>query len=77
MTDHNEKINTDLPPLYGITDFAKLIGWSRQKAHVYYKRGKLPEPATYAGETRPLWTIEQIKHWAENINDTSVEFKRN
>ena len=54
-----------LPPLYGLSDFAKEIGWSRQKLRVYYERNKLPEPATSAG-TRPLWTIEQIEEYKKN-----------
>lgn len=69
------EVEVDIPPLYGVTEFAKLIGWSRQKTHVYLSRGKLPEPATYAGGKRPLWTYKQIKEWAEKTEDTSVKFQ--
>ena len=71
------KPETEIPPLYGISDFAKKIGWSRQKASVYYSRNKLPEPATYAGGKRPFWTLKQIKEWSKKVNDTSVSFNSN
>ncbi|MFW5988276.1 MAG: hypothetical protein ACOCQA_02420 [bacterium] len=49
----------DIPPLYGVTEFAKMIGWSRQKTHVYLSRGKLPKPATYAGGKDPSGPISK------------------
>lgn len=55
-----------LPKLYGQTEFAKELGWSKNKLTTYYGRGVLPEPATYAGG-RPLWTMEQIREYKTKI----------
>lgn len=44
---------------YGITELAKALGWSTQKAHAYYTRGKFLEPAAHVGN-RALWTKKQI-----------------
>ncbi len=53
-----------IPQLYGVTEFAKELNTTRQAIHRDYTRGKLPEPATYAG-SRPLWTLEQIEEYKE------------
>jgi len=56
-------VSWEPPRLFGITDISEKLGWSKQRVHVYWKRGKLPEPATHIGG-RPAWTafqVEQIK----------------
>lgn len=45
---------------YGIAELAREIGWSTEKTHVYYKRGKFFKPTAHVGN-RPLWTEEQVK----------------
>lgn len=53
--------------LYGLTEFAKLLGshLNCRKMSVYYSRGKLPEPIAFSGsnQSRPLWTRDQIQQY--------------
>ena len=52
-----------IPTLLGVTEVGKQIGgWTRNKVHTYWKRGIIPEPATYIGN-RPVWTESQIENW--------------
>lgn len=56
-------ISMDPPRLYGVTDIAEELNWSKQRVHTYVKRGILPKPATQTG-SRPAWTqlqMEEIK----------------
>lgn len=57
------KTNGDLPPIFGVSEIGKMLGWDKEKVHVYYSRGKLPEPSTYAN-SRPFWTYDKIENWA-------------
>jgi len=45
---------------YGTVELAKELDWTKQKVHLYYKRGVIEEPNAFAG-TRPLWDLEQVK----------------
>jgi len=57
---------------YGITELAKALNWSTQKAHAYYTRKKFLEPVAYAG-SRPLWKKSQVEEmaskWGRVTND--------
>lgn len=66
-----KKVINKIPPLYGISEFGDMVGWPRNKVSVYFSRGKLPEPATYAN-SRPLWIKEQIELW-KNQNDIKLQ----
>lgn len=66
----NKEIN--LPPIFGITEIGKMIGWEDQKVHVYYSRNILPKPATYANN-RPFWTFNQVKKWAKEKYDIEIK----
>lgn len=44
--------------LMGNKELADLLGWTEQKTHVYYVRGKFEVPAYMVGN-RPAWTKEQ------------------
>jgi hypothetical protein len=55
--------------LYGITQFAKAIGWDQRKAQVYYQRGKLPEPFAFNGNA-PLWKPEQAEEFKRKLEET-------
>jgi hypothetical protein len=57
--------------LYGQKEFAEKIGWDDRKLRVYYLRGKLPAPfALVGGESgRPVWTIEQIEKYKDEMKD--------
>ena len=48
--------------LYGVTEFAQALGWSRQRLAVYHKRGLLPEPVArlHCGS---IWTEEQVMEY--------------
>lgn len=52
-------IKLDPPRLYGVNDVAETLEWSKQRVHMYMKRGILPEPITQVGG-RPAWTKQQI-----------------
>ena len=58
----NKAENNEPRTLYGITEFAKELGWTQNKTQVYYQRGVLPGPCAYAG-TRPFWKLEQIEEY--------------
>ena len=60
--------NIELPTMLGITEVGKMLGWTRQKVHTYWKRGKIPEPTSYIGN-RPVWTLEQICEWINKKAD--------
>jgi hypothetical protein len=45
---------------YGITELAKELNWSVQKAHAYYSREKFLEPVARVG-SRPLWSKKQVE----------------
>lgn len=53
-------ISIDPPRLYGVTDIAEELDWSKQRVHTYMKRGILPQPSTEIG-SRPAWTQQQIE----------------
>lgn len=59
------------PHLYGISEFARALGWYRQKVHNYTLRGTLPEPIGYVGH-RPIWTQNQVVKYAL---ENGLEFK--
>lgn len=52
--------------LYGLNELAKELGWTRQKASVYYQRGKFPKPFAFAGK-RAFWKREQIEELKKNM----------
>ncbi len=52
--------------LYGQIEFAKEIGWTKNKLAVYLLRGKLPEPYAMAG-SRPLWKKEQTESFKSSL----------
>ena len=54
--------------LYGITEFAQELGWSQQKAQVYYQRGKFPEPYALA-RNRAFWTKEQVEEYKKSFQE--------
>lgn len=64
--------NSNIPPLYGPSDFGRMIGWDRSKIATYSTRGVLPEPAAYIGGKRPVWTELQILKFA---HDNGIEIK--
>lgn len=33
----------NIPELYGVSEFGRMIGWKRKKVHTYSERGKLPK----------------------------------
>lgn len=69
MTTRNTDSQQKEPEtLYGITEFAKELGWSQQKAQVYYQRGKFPEPFAFAGN-RPFWKPEQAEKYKANMEE--------
>lgn len=45
---------------YGIAELAKMLNWTTEKTHVYYKRNKFKQPVAMVG-MRPLWSKEQIE----------------
>lgn len=62
-----EMINSEiskLPKLYGLIDFADYLGWTKQRVHVYWKRKKLIEPATFISG-KPVWSELQVKKYAQ------------
>lgn len=50
--------------LLGVTDIAEMLGWSKQRVHISYRRGKLPEPDTEVGG-RPAWMLSTIEKYKE------------
>jgi hypothetical protein len=52
--------------LYGITELAREIKWTKTKTHTYYLRGHFEEPAAKAGK-RPLWSLEQVQRIKNNV----------
>ena len=48
-----------IPPLLGVTDVARELGWGKARVSEYRSRGKFPEPATQIGG-RPVWTKKQV-----------------
>lgn len=54
---------SSIPELYGISEFAKALGWTKQKVHTYTDRGVLPAPIIRVAN-RPLWTLTQVKKFA-------------
>ena len=77
MTD--EEIRDEIasiPPLLGVTEVSRLIGWDRRKVSVYYERGKFPPAATVVGK-RPFWSKNQIEQWLVLKNEEkAVEIKK-
>lgn len=53
-------MNEQTSRFYGIKELSDFIGWDKAKTHVYWKRGKIEDPAAYVGN-RPLWTFEQVE----------------
>lgn len=49
--------------LFGISEFARALGWYKQKVHTYAARGLLPKPITRIG-SRPIWTRNQVYKFA-------------
>ena len=45
--------------LYGVTDVAKELNWSKQRVTTYKSRGIIPEPIGHIGG-RPVWLKIQI-----------------
>lgn len=53
---------------YGFTELGEALGgWDRRKVQLYYKRGKIMEPAAKVGN-RPLWSAEQVKKIRRELN---------
>jgi hypothetical protein len=52
-----------IPQLCGISEFARSLGWYKQKVHTYAARGLLPQPITHIGN-RPIWTRTQVYKFA-------------
>jgi hypothetical protein len=45
--------------LVGVSDIAKIMGWTNSKTSLYYQRGKLPAPIGEVGG-RPVWLKDSI-----------------
>lgn len=51
--------------LLGVSDIAKLLGWTNSKVAVYMSRGKFPAPIGEVGG-RPVWLQEQIEPYLKD-----------
>lgn len=51
---------------YGTTELAKELGWTTEKTHLYWKRGKIEEPGAFAGN-RPLWYKAQVRRIRKGV----------
>lgn len=56
----------EIKKLINIAELGKMLGWTTEKTHVYYNRGKFIEPAYIVG-TRPAWTKEQAESIVNKI----------
>lgn len=52
-----------IPPLGGVTDFADMLGLSRQRAWNITQRSDFPEPVVQM-KTGPVWLRSQLETWA-------------
>ncbi|WP_067924838.1 hypothetical protein [Alicyclobacillus shizuokensis] len=57
--------------LVGVKEAGDLLGWSRQKASVYWQRRKFPDPIQILSAT-PVWTEQQIIDYAEEELGMSI-----
>ena len=58
--------------LVGIKEAAELIGWSRQKTSVYYRRGLLPPPVAELA-CGPIWYLDDVARFAEREREALGE----
>lgn len=54
----------NIPSLYGVSEFGRMLGWNRAKVSTYLARGVIPAPAAFIGGLRPVWTENQIVKFA-------------
>lgn len=59
-------LKKSLPPLVGVSDAAKILGWSKGQVNVYISRGKFPQPIQRIS-SGPVWTRQQILDYKSSI----------
>lgn len=52
--------------LLGVTDIAKLLGWTNSKVTLYAQRGKFPQPVGEIGG-RPVWLRDEIEPYLQEL----------
>lgn len=53
-----------IPPLVGLKEAAKILGWDKRKVATYRRRGAFPEPIQTLS-SGPVWTFKQIIDFKE------------
>ncbi|MFM8944809.1 MAG: hypothetical protein ACKOI0_06175 [Actinomycetota bacterium] len=52
-----------VPPLVGVTEAARLLGWDRRRVATYVERGAFPEPVAHLASGR-VWRRADIETYA-------------
>lgn len=55
-----------IPPLVGVQEVGKILGWGKAKVSEYLKRGKLPEPVQRLA-SGPVWRKSDIVKFKEGL----------
>lgn len=64
MSPEQVKRQIEKMELVGMSDIARMLGWTTQKVSSYRSQNikEFPEPITEIGG-RPIWTKNQIRAW--------------